>query len=637
MKNFKQINEDISFDDWDEIDNPGPVQTEFQKITEKALTRRNFLKSSAAFSAAAFLFGTTTLTPTDAKASSIMFDPVAANTFDDITLPKGFSSQVVVSWGDPMWTKGKDFDHSTRGTAASQELAYGDNNDGMSLFTKNGKHVLAVNNEYTNRGIIYGARDSKLPENEDDVNKGKAAHGVSIIEISENNGQWRIIKDSYYNRRITADTEMEITGPARGHDLLKTKADPTGTKSLGTWNNCGNGRTPWGTYLACEENFNGYFSSSNKDFKRTSNMKRYGIKNKDWGYAWASVDERFDISKHQNEPNRSGYIVEIDPFNPNSTPKKRTALGRFKHENAEVTISKTGHIVVYLGDDERGEFLYRFVSKNKYDPIRDNSNLLEDGSLYVAKFNDDGSGQWLELNPTTTGISSQAEVCVNTRVGASTVGATTMDRPEWVASNPTKVEVYCALTNNKNRGKKSNAGGDNTPVNGPNPRQGNKFGQIVRWIPDNEDHTAKTFKWDLYVVAGNPDVHTGLDAGSSNIKSDNMFNSPDGIAFDKAGNFWIQTDGNYSNKKDFYGMGNNQMLLGDTRSGEIKRFLVGPNECEVTGITWSDDGKTMFVGIQHPGEKGNSHWPAGGKSVPRSSIVAIKRNDGNKIGENIYS
>jgi secreted PhoX family phosphatase len=531
-----------------------------------------------------------------------------------------------------MWSHGVEFDHATRGTGKSQLYAFGDNNDGMALFTVGDRNILAVNNEYVNRKIIYGNRESGKPENVDDVHKGKAGHGVSIIEIAQRDGKWGLVMDSPYNRKITADAPMEITGPARGHDLLKTAADPSGTKSLGTWNNCANGRTPWGTYLACEENFNGYFSSSDENYVPSAAMKRYGVGNKDRGYAWATADERFDISKHPNEPNRAGYVVEIDPLDPTSTPKKRTALGRFKHENAEVVIAANGKVAVYMGDDERGEFLYRFVSNGTYVEGGDNTDLLEDGKLYVARFSDKQRGEWVELTPAATGLASRAEVCIYSRLAASAVGATTMDRPEWVAAHPKKAEVYCALTNNKNRGKKPNAGGDATPVGGPNPRAANNYGQIVRWRPDGGDHTAPGFEWDLFVMAGNPTVHSDAYAGSKNVNADNMFNSPDGISFDSNGLLWIQTDGNYSNEKDFAGMGNNQMLVGDTETGEIARFMVGPKQCEITGMARSPDRKTMFVGIQHPGERGDSHFPGGGDTVPRSTIIAITRDDGGVIG-----
>ena len=624
----------LSFDAFDERNYPRPAETQFSGLAEKAISRRSVLAAGVSFGAAAFVAGATTgLAPFKAFAASRMaFEPVAANGLDTITVPKGYSWYPVATWGDPLWSKGAAFDHASRGSGASQELAFGDNNDGMALFADGDRHVLAVNNEYTNLEVIYANRDTKKPETADDIRKGKAAHGVTVMEIKQDGGRWAIVKDSPYNRRITADTPMEITGPACGHDLMKTAADPAGTRSMGTWNNCANGRTPWGTYLTCEENFNGYFSSSDPTYKPTAEMTRYGIGVKDVGYGWAGADERFDISKHPNEANRAGYVVEIDPLDPASTPKKRTALGRFKHENAKVVLAGNGQVVVYMGDDERGEFIYRFVSDGRYVANGDNANLLDAGRLFVAKFADDGRGEWVELNPASTGMASQAEIAVHTRIAASKVGATTMDRPEWVAVHPLKPEVYCALTNNSNRGRKPNAGGDPTPVGGPNPREANKYGQIVRWRPDGGDHMAAGFAWDLFVLAGNPAVHADAYAGSKNVTRDNMFNSPDGIAFDSNGLLWIQTDGNYSDAKDFAGQGNNQMLAADPETGEIRRFLVGPKECEVTGITWSPDRKTLFVGIQHPGEEGNSHFPAGGDTAPRSAVVAITRNDGGLIG-----
>ena len=632
----KRISEtsDLSFDDFDEVHYPRPLETDFGRLVERAVSRRSFLGGSVAFGAAAFVASAGALRPLSAHAADRFgFDPVAANTLDTVTVPPGYNWHVVVRWGDPMWSNGVEFDQATRGTGESQELAFGDNNDGMALYAHDGRSVLAVNNEYVNRKIIYGGAGSGSPANADDVRKGKAGHGVSVVEIESRDGTWSIVKDSPYNRKITADAPMEITGPARGHDLLKTAADPDGVSSLGTWNNCGNGRTPWETYLACEENFNGYFSSSDPEIEVGAAFERYGVGPKDWGYAWATADERFDIAKHPNEPNRAGYVVEIDPLDPGSTPKKRTALGRFKHENAEVVVAANGQVVVYMGDDERGEFLYKFVSDGQYAEGGDNSNLLGSGRLFAARFADGGRGEWAELTPESAGMASAAEVAIHTRMAASAVGATTMDRPEWVAANPMKAEVYCCLTNNKNRGKKPNAGGDPTPVGGPNPRAGNLYGQIVRWRPDGGDHLATGFDWDLYVVAGNPTVHSDENAGSANVTPDNMFNSPDGLAFDSSGMLWIQTDGNYKDKDGFAGQGNNQMLVGDPESGEIRRFLVSPKECEVTGITWSADRKTLFIGLQHPGEKGGtSHFPDGGDTVPRSAVIAVARDDGGAIG-----
>jgi secreted PhoX family phosphatase len=632
---------ELSFDEFDEAVSPRPDEAEFDAIVDEALSRRGFLGGVLggvlSFGTTSFLMGASVMVPSTALAKGrFAFQAVAANSDDTVTVPKGYTWQTVVKWGDPLWSKGVAFDPETRGTGESQELAFGDNNDGMALFAApGGKSVMAVNNEYTNRSIMYGARSTKLPEQQDDVRKGKAAHGLSIFEVKQNGGAWRVVKDSTFNRRITADSPMQLTGPAAGHDLLTTDADPTGRQSLGTWNNCGNGRTPWGTYLACEENFNGYFSSNDPAKPISKELRRYGVSMKDWGYGWAKYDARFDISKTPNEPNRAGYVVEVDPLDPKSTPMKRTALGRFKHENAEVVVAESGHVVVYMGDDERGEFLYRYVSEGKYTPGGNTTDLLNKGTLYAAKFNADGKGEWLALTPDTTDLASQAEICIHTRLAASAVKATTMDRPEWVASHPGKAEIYCALTNNKNRGRKPNAGGDATPAGGPNPRKANKYGQIVRWRPAAGDHTAAGFEWDLFVLAGNPVVHTGdgnLKAGSKNVNAGNFFNAPDGLSFDQNGMLWIQTDGKYTNKGDFAGMGNNQMLVGDPETGEIRRFMVGPKECEVTGLTFSLDRRTIFVGIQHPGDKGRGNFPEGGNSVPRSSVIAITREDGAVIG-----
>ncbi len=629
--------DDLSFDEFDEVVSPRPDETDFDSIVETAISRRGLLGGALAFGSFAALASSLPALTAAASQNRFAFDQIPTNSHDDITVPAGYKMDIVVRWGDPLWSDGADFDHATRGTAATHERAFGDNNDGMDLFFHDGKMLLAVNNEYTNRSILWGNNPDAKAASDDDIAKGMMCHGVSVMEVARVDGKWQVVKDSPFNRRITPKTEMALTGPAAGHDLMKTAADPTGTKSLGTWNNCGNGITPWGTYLTCEENFNGYFSSSEatqdqKPIDLPPQFIRYGIGPKDWGYGWAKIDERFDIAKHPNEPNRAGYIVEIDPTDPNSTPKKRTALGRFKHENAETVINKDGRVVVYMGDDERGEFLYRYVSNGVYAPGAATDDLLENGTLSVAKFSADGTGAWVNLTPETTGMASMAEICINTRLAGSAVGATTMDRPEWVAANPKAPEVYCALTNNKNRGLKPNKGGDPTPAFGPNPREKNNYGQIVRWRPDAGDHTAAGFTWDLYVLAGNPTVHQDAHAGSSNISADNMFNSPDGLKFDSNGLLWIQTDGNYKNAGDFKGQGNNQMLAGDPVTGEIRRFLVGPKECEVTGLTWSPDRRTMFVGIQHPGEKGDSHWPEGGDAVPRSAVIAITREDGGIVG-----
>jgi len=612
-------------------------ETDFSKMVNARLSRRGFLLGSAAIGAGTFLALNPVAKAIAAGISSplLNFTAIPTSTSDNIIVPKGYSANNLMSWGDPIFADAPAFNADGKQDSKVQSMQFGDNTDGMSLFpVSKDRAILAVNNEYTNYEFLFSHQGKSMTA--DDVKKAQAALGVTIVELVRKNGQWVVDQNGKTNRRITANTEMLVTGPAAGHDLLKTKADSTGKKVLGTFNNCSNGETPWGTYLTCEENFNAFFGAE-QEVPLSDDHKRYGLKAEQSKYQWHNFDSRFDLSKNPNEPNRHGWIVEIDPSDPTSTPLKRTALGRFKHENAAFLIDNNGHAVVYLGDDERGEHLYKFISKNKYQENNKaaNRNLLEEGTLYVAKFamqadKLEGDGQWIELtygkNGLTkeNGFNDQAEVMIFARRAATQVGATTMDRPEWVAIHPDKKHVFCTLTNNKNRGLK-----EGQDVGGPNPRAENHYGQILRWLPSNGNHSSDTFKWDLYLVAGNPTVHQGnLYAGSANINKDNMFNSPDGIGFDKAGRLWIQTDGDFSNKGDFAGQGNNQMLCGDPQTGEIRRFLTGPIGCEITGLTFSEDQKTMFIGVQHP----TGHFPAGEDNKPRSTIVMITKDDGSVIG-----
>ncbi|PSW16906.1 PhoX family phosphatase [Photobacterium sanctipauli] len=629
------------FERLESILHPRNEEPEFNRIIEKGINRRQFLKASTATGTVAFFASAPiaqAIAQTKEQKVEIGFEAVPASTADTIVVPKGYQADVLISWGDPMFKGAPSFSQDADSKAQLQQ--FGDNNDGMTFFQiSDDRAVLSINNEYTNHEYLFKHQGKNLSA--DDVLKSQNAHGISIVELQKKNGKWEINVEGRLNRRITANTEMELTGAAAGDALLKTSADPAGKTVLGTFNNCANGETPWGTYLTCEENFNGVFGSAGNP-ALDSNYKRYGLSKEDWDYQWFKHDERFDLAKNPNEPHRHGWVVEIDPMNPNSTPKKRTALGRFKHENAALTVNNDGHVVVYMGDDERGEHIYRFVSKNKYNPsdLSANRDLLDEGTLYVAKFSAkegelEGKGEWVELtfgkNGLTpeNGFKNQAEVLIFARKAATQVGATTMDRPEWVAINPKNQQVFCTLTNNKYRGMKANQ-----PVDAVNPREENPYGHIVRWSPSNGNHTANSFDWDLYLIAGNPTVHKGLMAGSDNINADNMFNSPDGIGFDNAGRLWIQTDGKYSNTGDFAGMGNNQMLCGDPNTGEVRRFLTGPIACEVTGLTFSPDQKTMFVGVQHPGEDLEpSHFPDGGNSVPRSSVIRITRTDGGIIGD----
>jgi len=620
----------ISADEWDEINDPRPEVNDFDRVVDDAMSRRGFLSGIIALGSGATAMGLGV--PTDGNASigsaaRFQFKPIDMQRDRTVHVPDGYTWEILTRWGDPLFSDAPEFDHITGGSLRGSDRVFGENTDGMEAFLVDGRQLIAVNHEFASRKVNLPANDGGVPKSSQDVEKLQNLQGVTVMEVADTAQGWSVVIDSPYNRRITHKTPIRIAGPAAGHDLLKTDADPDGMLALGTLNNCGAGKTPWGTYLTCEENFNSYFGSTDKDIKRPDDYKRYGIGRDGWGYEYHVFDLRFDISQTPNEPRRAGYVVEIDPANPNTLPVKRTGLGRFKHENAEVTLAKDGRVVVYMGDDERGEFLYKFVSHEVYIPDGETEGLLDDGQLFVAHFSQDGSGRWLPLTPNATGM-SVAEIAIFTRMAASKVGATTMDRPEWVAVNPSKVEAYCCLTNNKYRGIKSNRGGDDTPVGGPNPRKENRFGQIVRWYPANDDHGDVVFRWDLFVMAGNPDLYDDARGGSENINAGNMFNSPDGMQFDSTGLLWIQTDGKDSNDGRYKGMGNNQMLAGDPESGRIERFLTGPKGSEVTGLTWSSDRRSMFVGIQHPG----SQFPDGRGKLPRSSVIVVRRADGGLVG-----
>ncbi|QGX98201.1 PhoX family phosphatase [Roseovarius faecimaris] len=621
----------LSADDWDEAVNPRPETCDFDRVVDAALSRRSFLGGVMAFGSGAAAMGGL---PTAARAqgSRFAFEPIAIGTDNSVHVPPGYEWEVLVRWGDPLFSDAPEFDHVTGGDATGADRVFGENTDGMESFVIDGRQVLAINHEYANRRTNLPQSADGRPEGAEDVEKLQKLQGVSVMEIRDGVAGWEVVLDSPVNRRITHLTPIRLSGPAAGHALMQTEADPSGAQSLGTLNNCGAGKTPWGTYLTCEENFNGYFGSTDPfaDYapQVQAGYERYGIGPDGWRYDYHLWDARFDTSQTPNEPHRAGWVVEIDPSDPTSAPVKHTGLGRFKHENAEVVLAPDGRVVVYMGDEERGEFLYRFVSDGVYAPGKDTTGLLDEGTLYAARFHEDGSGEWRALTPETTGMDSLAEVLIFARMAASKVGATTMDRPEWVAANPQRAEAYCCLTNNKHRGARANKGGDDMGVNGPNPRETNRYGQIVRWRPEGEDHAADRFTWDLYVMAGNPEVYDNAYGGSPNITPGNMFNSPDGMAFGSTGLVWIQTDGDDSNDGEFAGMGNNQMLVGDPVTGEIARFLTGPKGCEVTGLCWSADRRAMFVGIQHP----DAPFPDGEGKLPRSSIVVVRRKDGAPMG-----
>jgi secreted PhoX family phosphatase len=546
------------------------------------------------------------------------FSAVPVSTADNIVVPPGYRAYALCPWGEPIGAAAGSpaFKFDASNSAAEQELQAGMHHDAIELFPLGAdRAVLAINYEYTDDGLLHG--DGMRTWSAEKVRKAQAAHGVGVIEIERKGGTWSVVRPSKYARRITAYTPIRISGPAAGSSALQTAADPTGRLALGTFNNCAGGRTPWGTYLTCEENFNGYFVNAGTI---PPEQRRYGISAKGAGYRWHEFDERFDAQRHPNEPNRHGWVVEIDPNDPQSQPVKRTALGRFKHEGAMVTLADDGRVVVYMGDDERFDYIYKFVSKGKFNPNNRaaNRDLLDEGTLYVARFDAHNAGVWLPLPATPQAL-------IGARLAADQAGATKMDRPEWIAVHPTTQDVYIALTNNDRRGREGQPGPD--PAN---PRPNNVYGQIVKWREQGGDPAAPKFRWDMFLLAG----------------EDKGFGSPDGLWFDPRGVLWIQTDVSTSvlNQGPYAKIGNNQMLAADVITGEIRRFLTGPKGCEITGATISPDGRSLFINVQHPGETASersdpaapraiSNWPdfrADGR--PRAATVVVQRSDGGWIG-----
>jgi secreted PhoX family phosphatase len=493
--------------------------------------------------------------------------------------------------------------------------------------------LIAQNHEYTDEALLFP--DGRAAWNEEKTRKSLAAHGVSLIEVRKVGDQWQVVRPSKYARRISGLTPIAITGPAAGDVRLKTRGDSTGRKAIGTLNNCAVGKTPWGTFLTCEENFNVYFYKSSP---LTELEKRYGANAANYGYAWHTSEPRFRVDKEPNEPNRFGWVVEIDPFDPTSVPNKRTALGRFKHEGACVQEAEDGRVVVYSGDDEQFEYIYRYVSRLPWrESFAKGIHPLDDGMLSVARFEQGGRGEWVALAPSQPLLAgwSIQDILINARGAADRVGATKLDRPEWITANVHERTVFASLTNNVRRGTEGNPDCDSV-----NPRATNVFGQILRWKYDT-GFGDPMFQWDIFALAGDP---ANPEHGATVVGD--KYGSPDGLYVAPSGRLWIQTDvsSKTMNVGAYAGFGNNQMLCADPRTKETRRFLQGPMGCEVAGVMVTPDERTMFVGIQHPGEaptganepsdpKRHSSWPdgpSGGR--PRSSLLVITKDDGGEIG-----
>ncbi len=579
----------------------------------------------------------------------IGFKGIAIGTGDALVVPEGYTAEAFAPWGEPIGVPGAmpAWKPDASNSADEQALQMGMHHDGLHYYPLDGsssRGLLVMNHEYVDDGLLHpdGLKTWTLEK----VRKSQAAHGVSAIEIALVSGRWQIVRPSRYARRFTANTPFAIGGPAAGHALMKTAADPAGRTVLGTFNNCASGMTPWGTYLSGEENFAYYFAAGDK---LDAHQRRWGLR-KDAFFRWAEHDERFDAVKHPNEPNRFGWVVEIDPMDPTGTPVKRTALGRAAHEGAWVAVTKDGRAVVYSGEDARFEYIYKFVSRDKIAPAgagktaaQANRELLDHGTLYVARFDADGSGRWLPLvhgqGPLTAagGFADQGEIVIKARQASDALGGTKMDRPEWLAIDQKSGEVYCTLTNNSARGQPNMPG-----VDAVNPRANNVMGGVIRW-KDDGDFDGTTFRWSHLVLAGDPANERAEAKG--NVKGD-IFACPDGLVLDARGVLWIQTDAHATQmyKGELKNIGNNQMLAFDRATGEVRRFLTGPTNCEITGATLTPDGTTMFVNIQHPGETPSdrsdpaepgkfSRWPdfaPGGR--PRSATVVVRKRDGGVIG-----
>lgn len=633
------------------------------EIIAARFSRRGFLKGSLAVSAIAATVSPLALMSADearaAEGSAFTFDEVEASIDDKHHVAAGYDADVLLRWGDPLFADAPAFD-PTRQTAEAQARQFGYNNDFVGYIPLEGspEHgLLVVNHEYTNPHLMFPGivkvveKDGKkaleqAPLTKDQVDVEMAAHGGTIVEIRKEGGKWQVVRDGKLNRRVTANTEMTLSGPVAGHDRVKTNADPSGTKVLGTVNNCAGGVTPWGTYVMAEENIHGYFSGALPEgHKEAENYKRLGIP--EGSYEWGAHYDRFDLGKEPNEANRFGWIVEVDVTDPNSTPKKRTALGRFKHEGAESIVAKDGHVVFYLGDDERFDYVYKFVTAGKFDPANPaaNKDLLDEGTLYVAKFAEDGGVEWLPVVfgqgalTAENGFNSQADVLIETRRAADLLGATKMDRPEDIQPNAVNGKVYVMLTNNTKR--------KDDQVDAANPRAKNAFGHMIEIAEEGGDFAATKGKWEVLLKCGDPSVADVGASFSTATTANGWFGMPDNCAVDSAGRLWVATDGN--NAKE---TGRTDGLWAVDTEGPAratsKLFFRVPVGAEMCGPQFAPDDKTAFVAVQHPGDGGSdwepfgrpsyyedlsTRWPDFKPDMPvRPSVVAITKQDGGKIG-----
>ena len=657
----KYSNAGEAYEASDDIPTNRSTEPTLGDVINARFKRRDVLRGALAVSAMTAIAGPATLISQAAKAatSRYVFEEISHGADETHHTAPGYGADVIIRWGDPVLPGAPEFDPMSQ-TAAKQEQQFGYNNDfigyvPLPLGSENSDHgLLCVNHEYTNEEIMFPGLGGLQSTDNDFAGMTKelvdielAAHGGSIIEIRREGGKWAYVKDSPFNRRISMlSTEMELTGPAAGHDRLKTSADPSGSRVIGMLNNCAGGITPWGTYVSGEENFHGYFIGDVSG-PETDNHARYGVAGS--RYIWGRYHDRFDVSKEPNEPNRFGWVVETDPLDPNSTPKKRTALGRFKHEGAESIVNKDGRVVVYLGDDQRFDYLYKFVTDGRYDPNNREANmdLLDSGTLFVARFDDDGTVTWMPLvfgsGPLTpaNGFNSQADVMIEARVAGDLLGATPMDRPEDVEPNKVTNKVYVMLTNNSRR--------EPEQVDAANPRAESRFGHIIELTPPDDDHGALVFDWDILIQAGDPSIAEVGAQWNPATTENGWFASGDNCAMDHQGRLWISSDQGSGWSRTGTADGIWALETEGELRGTGKMFFRVPIGAEMCGPRFTPDDTTLFVAVQHVAADGTkdyagferastfedpaTRWPDFQDDMPpRPSLLTITKDDGGPIG-----
>ena len=660
----------------------------FESILATRLSRRSLVAGAAATAGLAACARLPTKRETSGNAGA--FKSVPPQSSDAFVLADGYRYNIVARWGDSLVTGTPDFDSRRLTTddwldesaVALQERQFGTNNDAVGYFAlasgRAARGLLCVNHEYFSAELMWlghhgtgmdnDARKAWLDRHPHAVAFMQAAHGVSVTQIHRDSHGWAREPGARENRRITSRTPIDIHGPARGHELLRTKADPSGTRVLGTLANCSAGKTPWGTYLTAEENVDDYFSGAatvretSKDAALHDANRRFPFREHSF-YGWNFQDARFDATVEPHEPMRFGWMVEIDPHDPQSIPRKRTSLGRFQHEGANSIVAKSGHVVAYMGDDEKFEYIYKFVTRDRFDPKHPaaNRDLLDHGTLYCARFDADGKGEWLPLvhdedGPLNSraGFANQGDVVIKVRAAADLLGATPMDRPEDVEPSPITGRIYIPCTKSEDRGVTSdthwNGHEPDIGVNAANPRPANKSGHIIEIAEAGDDATGTRFEWNVFILAGDPgnsryivdarDLIPGslgstdtYYAGYPDRTEVSPIHCPDNLGIDPQGRLWIVSD------TDDHTRPNNGCFVVPTsgpQRGLLKQLASGPTGCEVCGCEFTPDGRTLFLAIQHPGEGGTlekpkSHWPDGGGLPARSALLAIEREDGDPV------